>query len=408
MAIFSSEAEMQNWLSNKLREVNDFYSLILNKEYLKTFRPKSYQERKFLESYNMCSNSFYLFEIIAENENISLSPKEGLKPDFLCYCPETQSIAIVELKNLSGSTRQAGTQISAYTNEVRSYLPFISDGDIINIIISTCWPTLLCHYISHEVLWMQRHVMCLEPVKDGENIALKIVDIKTILSNNSAIQIGEKHVGGYHMCLYPKEPHDDPGILRENITQMKSAVSAMAIKGNSHKGHGFALLWQNLADHTSSPYVITMVSSAPFQGLDRFYHASREGTHLVDTQYKFMNLLVEYDPEGASQSLEEIYNYGANFLKSICSPQPENFTTWDNLKLTMGYRIEAISFVGWGIFGEYFYDVLQQRYNSGYSTTLNDCPSVGYEVIGKLIDPKYSYVDHVFLRELIEQKNEFL
>src|SRR5689334_14728819 len=73
-------------------------------------------------------------------------------------------------------SRQAGTEAGAYAGELRSHLPFLSDGDVVNVLISSVWPTLLRHYVAHEILWIGRKVLCLEPVEVGESHSLKIVE----------------------------------------------------------------------------------------------------------------------------------------------------------------------------------------------------------------------------------------
>lgn len=63
----------------------------------------------------------------------------------------------------------------AYAGELKSHLPFISDVDIIHVVISPHWPTLLRHFIFNEIFWMQRNILCLEPYKkENDQVQLRV------------------------------------------------------------------------------------------------------------------------------------------------------------------------------------------------------------------------------------------
>lgn len=87
--MFNSEKEMQDWLSDKLQKDISLGELLTNIEEQEEFTPSNLPERKMLESFNHCLKSLNLNEIISEDKNISLKPKDSLKPDFLLYAPET-------------------------------------------------------------------------------------------------------------------------------------------------------------------------------------------------------------------------------------------------------------------------------------------------------------------------------
>ena len=209
MNFFTSEAKMQDWLSKLLAEAYGIADLISDSDSLKSFSPASLAEQKILESYNTCLASLYINEPISENENISIDSRDILKPDFILYAPETESVVIVELKNIAGPTRQAGTELAAYSCEIQSSIPFISDGDIVNVIISTEWPTLLKHYVFHQIFWQRKNVICLEPFDEDGKIRLRIVDIKRLSQDNTSFKISDKHIGGYQVCLYDDELYTD-------------------------------------------------------------------------------------------------------------------------------------------------------------------------------------------------------
>ncbi|WP_219637484.1 hypothetical protein, partial [Vibrio parahaemolyticus] len=183
MVIFADEKEMQEWLSSQLSSVDGLSSLILEQELSMT--PANDQEKNVLATFKYCYQSLHQGVVISEDTNISLESGDIMRPDFLLYAPESESMVIIELKNFAGATRQAGTEISAYESELKTYLPYISDGDLINVIISPEWPTLLRHYVFNEIFWLRKNIICLEPVLDnhGEK-KLKIRSVKDIVENN--------------------------------------------------------------------------------------------------------------------------------------------------------------------------------------------------------------------------------
>lgn len=200
---FSSEQDLHDWFKSLLLSGEDgLASVISNREEIETYQPANAEQRGIKSSFEYVLESLYYTEIIADDENISTTPGEILRPDFLLYSSDSENIVVVELKNLAGPTRQAGTEASAYAAEVRSYLPFISDGDVVTVLVSTVWPTLLCHYVAHEIIWIGRKIICLEP---NDETSLAIVPVDRFAAAQKPIQISGKEFGGYQLCLYDDE-----------------------------------------------------------------------------------------------------------------------------------------------------------------------------------------------------------
>jgi len=392
--IFESELKMQEWLSHELLCVEGLMDLIINKEDHKNLYSDSVVERKFFESYRHCIKSLNLNTIVSENENISFKEGDIFKPDFLLFAPKTESIVIVELKNIAGPSRQVGTEVSAYSSEVKSYIPFISEGDIINVIISPTWPTLLRHYIFHEIFWLQKNIICLEPCKSDNSINLRIVEIPKFIEDNVSLKLSPKHLGGYNLCLYDYNLYKEPSYrtrLDPYIEQMKTAISAIESKGNSQKNYGFAFLWKDKHPLSLAPYSITILNLAPFQSLERLFHDV--DYKITEITKRFINLRSYYGPVGHGESLNVMTNYGKRFLEGFCEPRVEGFLTWDYLKRIMIPRCDLISFHSWGIFGELFSDKLAEEYEKGNIQLSSTDPKLGMELIDYLVDPEYEFID---------------
>ncbi len=416
---FDSEKEMQKWLSDEFSNEKQLTDLILNIEEFEKYKPDSLASKKIFQSFSHSLKSLYNTSVISEDENISFKKGDSLKPDFLLYALETESVVIVEIKNSGHATREGGTELGAYASEVKSYVPFISDGDIVNVIISPEWPTLIRHYIFHEIFWVQRNLICLEPIKSNGEIKLNILDINSIIEDNISLKIGYQHLGGYQLCLYDHNLYSEPNNrtkLDPHLEQMNTAISAMATKGNSQKNHGFAFLWKDNWGKSLAPYSITIINFSPFQSIERLFHDEDFEPNAITE--KFIDILKDFDPNGHGESLITITQTGREFLEDFCAPRMEGFHTWDILKETMLSRSNLISFHSWGVFGELYSDKLLEKYKEGNFNLKSNDPELGIELLDELIDPNYEFInlayynydpdeDNIFLKdlELINEEN---
>lgn len=402
MDLFSSEAEMQTWLSNALDNSCGLSELITNLDYVENFTPGHLPERKILTSYKTCIKSLHINEKISENKNISVNSGDVLKPDFILYTPETQSIVIVELKNLRGPTRQAGTELAAYSCEVKSAIPFISDGDIVNVIISTEWPTLLRHYIFHQIFWLGKNVICLEPHQENGEIKLKLLEVAELAQNDIPIKISDRYLGGCQICL--EDYARDKTQQDKYLEQMKAALHAMSIRGYGQNGHGFAFLWKDDWELSVAIYSITVLHFAPFQSIERFLHLdTAEYPEFVE---RLMKLTREHSPNGAGNALNELIDCCQTFLVDICSPKPSCFTSWDGLRKIMTNQTELVAFEAWGMFGEVFTEKLAQEYRAGNLDCLRTSPELGLAAIDEIVDQDYPFIDlaHLYVDDEDEEE----
>lgn len=391
--IFKNEASMQKWLRDKLESSKSLNDLIDDLESFKEYKPSGLCETKITNSFKYCLESLDIVEVITDNENISLNPEDSLKPDFLLYAPETQSIVIVELKNLSSPSRQAGTEVSAYANEVKTYIPFISDGDIINVIISPEWAVLLKHYVFHEIFWQQRNILCLQPKIKDDEVRLEIVDTHLIAEDFNNSKLGNEHLGGCNICLYDYDSHTNQRNLTRldlYINQMKTAMAAMAAKANSQRNHGFAFLWKEKY-LTQAPYNITVVNFAPFQSFERHFHT--DGFTPNKMGKKLIDIITNHQPEGHGKSLTAILEMCKDVLENICSPQPEGFLNWGKLKEKMPKGGDLISFHCWGTFEEIYTERLIHHYKTETDRIRYDDPGFGLEMLEELVDKNYAHIE---------------
>lgn len=374
---------MQKWLKSKLTISDGLRHLIIPWQF---DTGEDERQLSIARSYNYCLDSINHTYLISDDENISSKKGEVLKPDFILYSAESQAVIVIELKNISGPSRQAGTELSAYAAEVRSYIPLLANSDVISIIISTAWPPLLRRYVLNEILWANKPVLCLEPIEAESEIKLRPIDPKSIIDDSEAKVFGKHHLAGFHICLYDNELYS--GGSRERLDQytqlMKTALGYIASTGAEQYNNGFAFLWKNKRSDTIAPYFITLVNVAPFKLLDTFA-SQLGGTSFLDNMAR---ISAENGANGQGASLGVQTTRAIEFLKSFCSPLPEGFLNWGQLEELVFEDSELIAFEGWGVFRVALFEALKRRYTKGDFKVSATDPELGREVIQELIDSK--------------------
>lgn len=125
MGVFKNESDMQTWLKKKLASVDGLSSLIVNSNFLENFQPTTKEQKEIHQSFSKCYDAIHLTEMLSDDKDVLSSKGKYLRPDFILYSPETEGIVVVELKNNSKATREAGTEINAYSMGVRKHIPFL-------------------------------------------------------------------------------------------------------------------------------------------------------------------------------------------------------------------------------------------------------------------------------------------
>lgn len=142
--MFNKESDMQEWLDTEIVKNSSLSHIITsppNKD--ETLYSSQKEYKKIYDSFDKSYDSLHVVKKITADENISSNRQEILRPDFILKLTENESIGIVELKNTRSASRQTGTELSAYHTQLKQHHPNLSKSDVIYIIISTDWSTLL-------------------------------------------------------------------------------------------------------------------------------------------------------------------------------------------------------------------------------------------------------------------------
>lgn len=108
-----------------------------------------------------------LLEIVSVNRSISLTSGEVLRPDILCFNPESRTLVVFEIKRAAETERQTVTELGGYEQELRNLLPFVGDYDICFVVVATEWSILLNHAVGGLNTWSGKKCLALKLALDG-------------------------------------------------------------------------------------------------------------------------------------------------------------------------------------------------------------------------------------------------
>ncbi len=398
MSIFSTENEMQTWLENKFKDIWELSDIICNPDYLENFQPKNISEDKIRESFETSYECLHLLELVTANQNISNAKGDILKPDLITYSPERETLVIIELKNFPGATREAGTEISAYSAELKSSLQSLSDGDIVSVIISPHWPTLIRHHIYNTIVYQNKNLLCLQPCLKDEEIKLEIVEISHFVEGVLPEKFNDQQLAGYTLCLYDdtqQQKNPPPTRLHEHIPLMQSSMDVIAAKGEKIGGHGFAFLSREVYGFGLSPYFISVINVAPFKCLEQILHLDdiKQYSDLPLNMKKYFDIYLKHSPEGYGSSMGSICKAAFPLLKAVCNPHIEELIKWDTIKIHFEEEWEPIYFISWGIFNDIAVSMLTDEYKNGNTKICLNSVPLGMRVLDQLIDKDHKYIE---------------
>lgn len=396
--LFQSENEMQKWIELNLAEHHGLLSIIENTNEIKEYDAKNNIERKIKNSFTLCLECLESLDVISTDQNISVNDKDIIRPDIIAYSTNRSSLVLMELKNIKGPTRQAGTELSAYAAELKGYLSHLSDGDIINVIISCEWPTLLKHYIFNTIVWQHKNLICLEPFFNTSTkmIKLRCKEIETIIQTDIPERFASQHLEGFHVCLYDSSLGSKlarESQLHDKFDLIKISMEMIATESEKDHSHGFAILCKK-NDITNVPYVITIVNASGFASIERHFHSRNFGTveDLPIIGRCIHDINENYSNTGFTASNMKAYNRAKNTLDKICTPRIEGPNTWSELQeFTNSPYNEKVHIELWGIFKEKFFEIANDSFkDTGYSLSadINTMQSV----IDSIIDKDYKHI----------------
>ncbi|MNQ94785.1 hypothetical protein D3C85_1103200 [compost metagenome] len=114
-----------------------------------------------------------LLDIVSINTSISLTTGEVLRPDILCFNPESKTLVVFEVKRASETERQTVTELAGYEQELRNLLPFLGNFDICFVVVAGDWSTLLTHAVGSMNAWSGKQCLALKLVSTESSFSLQ-------------------------------------------------------------------------------------------------------------------------------------------------------------------------------------------------------------------------------------------
>lgn len=215
-------------------------------------------------------------EIITINTSISLTKGEVLRPDILCFNPDSKALLVFEVKRASETERQTVTELAGYEQELRNLLPFLGDFDICFVVVAADWTTLLTHAVGSMNAWSGKQCLALKLLSSESSFelqallpeawhltgsvrlppeALPSIDLYLFEKSIDYIVDDEEHKEDEAHGAQGEEPGTDERVPPRCVI---TAMDVIARAGDRAGSHGFMMLWRDVNGHERGQWCITL------------------------------------------------------------------------------------------------------------------------------------------------------
>lgn len=375
---FDSEQQVQDWLQTVI-EQNMLSNVIIGADKVRDLLT-GYESSEFKPSFPIdyltrlgnlraaqhVLGELHTLELVSKNNrSISLEKGERLFVDLLYCARETSRFVLFEIKNQDGSTREAVTEIMAYEHEALNHTPFSSANDVLMVIVSRNFSTLLDHAVTGLNSWSRRRVLCLRFEDHGAEARL-VVHIPSAWS-----AIGQKGLAANGIVTATLSFTPLPDLDEHDIHAVCStAASLMVREAERSGGSGFAMVAYNhlYPKMATSPYLILAGVVNPYSFLER---AQSEG-FLESSRSPISDYILD---DGRTADLSASWDWlscdggaAVEYLKGYGSPEwalaqewegIRNIERWRYPRLTLDRHVMPVSIDFWGVLGDYARDAVR-------------------------------------------------
>lgn len=294
-------------------------------------------------------NSLGLLDVVAVDKSISLTTGEVLRPDILCFNPESRTLVVFEVKRNKLTERQAVTELAGYEQELRNTLPFLGDFDVNFVLISTNWDVLLSHAVANFNAWSGKNCLALKVSADQRpfTLACHFPDAWQLRGSS---KLPHEALQSIDLYLYEEDGNDedeDWSIPAELVT----AINIIARAGDRHESHGFAMLWWDHAQFGNGHWSLTLCGVDP---LAMYAWCSEHGLAIRSSQLtEYLDKHVADVMSQAPASLYKIAKESFPVLRGKYRPTFETDCTWEEKMALLRRRASPVYFEFWGTLGDY-------------------------------------------------------
>jgi len=365
---------------------------------LPIFTIDRFTRERYAESADIALSSLTLLEYITGDKDISRTSGEELRPDVVAYNPEQETIVVFELKKSSQTGRQALTELLAYEHELQNHVPLLGRTNIVFVLISSEWSTLMDHAITGAITWAGKTCIGLE-VHDsaaGRRLRVRVRDSwEPLLSYN----LPRGSLSTATLCLYSNAENartageEEEGTSAERaadttLRELETALELIARDGERAGLHGFAILCDSAFSYC--PWMILVGVLNPYAFLS---HSLETAASRTDTDvFKFFaDPTRGYLETSLDSSIGRVVERADRYLSESFNPVLEGFLDWSTARTQIRSLGFPIRMEFWGVLGEFAREyVLHEGVRDTQMTTLRRTkldwrtPIVGLSVLTEL------------------------
>jgi hypothetical protein len=215
-------------------------------------------------------DSLSFLQRLTDDENMSITSGEILRPDIVALNAERETLILFELKKTSQTGRQALTELLAYEHELKNVLPFLSNYDVVFVLVSPEWSTLMDHSAASAAAWSGKNILCLEAKLSNGALSLH-TRIPEAWRITGSVYFPEDALPSVTVCLYDERSSEETGDSEGLDHRLWTALQIIAREGDRLGGHGFAFLWRDHWSGSQTTHNLTVCGVSPFA----FYTAMR-------------------------------------------------------------------------------------------------------------------------------------
>ncbi|MCI1146513.1 hypothetical protein MOP98_12565 [Stenotrophomonas maltophilia] len=373
---FELESEVVEWLVSLIKsdslaavieggdEIFDVTGMNEQENFLPSFGIDYISRRASFEAAAHVLEQLSGLEIISVNKSISLTTGEVLRPDVLCFNPESRSLVVFEVKRSSETERQTVTELAGYEQELRNVAPFLGSIDVCFVVIAADWSTLLAHAVGSMNAWSGKRYLALKvsAVPNGFGLTTLIPEAWHLTGALglpgealSSIDIF-MHAKGSDDDSYDGEEGPDEEIEEQNEGAapypqriVLTAMEMIAREGDRTGAHGFMMLWRDAGAIGKGGWCLTLVTVDPFA---MSAWAANNGLPFrpSDASEYFVSSV---EPGEAPRSLYDIASNAMTLLKDEFDPTFGNNALWGAKIHALKNRAVPTRFDFWGSLGRH-------------------------------------------------------
>lgn len=311
-----------------------------------------------------------LLEIISINTSISLTTGEVLRPDILCFNPESKTLVVFEVKRASETERQTVTELAGYEQELRNLLPFLGNFDICFVVVAADWTTLLTHAVGSMNAWSGKQCLALKLVSNESSFALQ-AHLPEAWHLTGSVRLPPEALPSIDLYLVEKSAdgidyYEDEGTgdgagggrAEEAGTDERlpprlviTAMDIIARAGDRAGSHGFMMLWRDVNGYGRGRWCITLCAIDPYS---MYVWCKEHGLPQRDSEASLFLDSCKADIAGQTPTtIYDLANAAFPILEELFEPEFDGDFCWQMKARQIRLRGVPTRFDFWGSLGQH-------------------------------------------------------